>query len=193
MPYTNIVRHAITVTMLSLVLRWLWKASASSNAQLESGNYVFPPPRAVRLLMLLVGVVFAALSLVSLYFLDRSGGRWALGFFLGFLLLVMLSYPPVLSIEVDGVRSRTWYGREKKLRWEEISALQYNVGNRCFTVRGVDGCKITHSGFNADAVFFREEIQRRTRLPMRVKRPGVWKPEIVEVGFNETEDQGPQE
>jgi hypothetical protein len=190
MPYTNIVRHAVTVTILSLVLRWLWKASASSKTKLESGSYVFAPTRAVRFLMLFFGVVFAGLSLVSLYFLDKSGGRWALSFFLGFLLLVMLSYPPVLRIEVAGVRSRTWYGREKNVRWEEISALQYNVGNGYFTVRGVDGCKITHSGFNADPAFFREEIQRRTRLPMKVKRAGVWKPEIVEVGFDETEDHG---
>ncbi len=36
----------------------------------------------------------------------------------------------VLTVETDGVGSRSWFGNEKKLRWEEISTLHYNAGSK---------------------------------------------------------------
>jgi hypothetical protein len=54
-----------------------------------------------------------------------------------------------LSIEVDGIGSRSWLGREKKIRWEDVASLRYNTGNRLFTICAKNGCKITHAGFNA--------------------------------------------
>jgi hypothetical protein len=109
--------------------------------------------------------------------------------FLGFTTLVLLGYPPVLTIEVEGVGSRTWFGKEKKFRWEEIASLHYNLGNRYFTVRATDGRKITHSGFNADPKLFRAEIQRRTHLPVKVSEPGRGKAGVYEVPYDESEPQ----
>ena len=96
-------------------------------------------------------------------------------------MLVLFSYPPVLTIEVGGVGCQTWFGNARKeLRWEDIFSLY-----RYFTVRALDGRQITHSGFNADADLFREEIQRRTRLPIKVAQPGLWKNETVEIPYDE--------
>jgi len=44
-------------------------------------------------------------------------------------------YPPVLTIEVDGIGSRTWFGSEKKIHWEDIASLHYNTGNNQVSVR----------------------------------------------------------
>jgi hypothetical protein len=139
--------------------------------------------------LILFAILFAALAVVSVALLHKPGSWWTPYLFLGFLILVLLSYPPLLTIEVDGVGCRTWFGKEKKLRWEDISSLHYNAGNRYFTVRALDGRKITHSGFNADAKVFREEIQRRTRLPVAVAQPGLWKTETVEVQYEQVESQ----
>ena len=183
----RLLQHLLTTAVLALVLRWLWKAASSEKAKVESGRQVFPATKAIRFLLILFAILFAALAVVSLLFLHKPGNWWVPYLFLGFSLLVLLSYPPVLTIEVDGVGSQTWFGEGKKVRWEDISSLHYNLGNRHFTVRTLDGRKITHAGFNADANLFREEIQRRTRLPVKVAQPGLWKTEAVEVPYDQVE------
>jgi len=62
-------------------------------------------------------------------------------------------------------------GREKKIRWEDVTSLRYNTGNKQFTVCANDGRKITHAGFNAEPGLFQNEIQKRTRLPLKLTRP----------------------
>src|SRR5207302_9538241 len=103
---------------------------------------------------------------------------------LGFILCI---YPPVLSIEVDGIGSGSWLGREKKIRWEDIASLRCNTGSKQFTVCANDGRKITHAGFNAEPGLFQNEIQKRTRLPMKLTRPGTWNSETIEVPYEEVE------
>ena len=90
---------------------------------------------------------------------------------------------------MDGIGSRSWLGREKKIRWEDVTSLRYNTGNRQFTVCANDGRKITHAGFNAEPGLFQNEIQKRTRLPMKLTRPGTWKAETIEVPYEEVETE----
>jgi Bacterial PH domain len=183
------LRHVLTAAVLALVLRWLWKSSSIEKAREESGRKIFPPTRAIRIVMPLTAVLFTAMVILSSMFLREPRNWWVPYFFLGFALLPIFAYPPVLTIEVDGVASRAWFGREKKIRWEEIASLHYNTGNKQFTVRASDGRKITHGGFNADANLFRQEIQRRTRLPLKVAQPGVLKAQTVEVPYQEVPDK----
>jgi hypothetical protein len=32
----------------------------------------------------------------------------------------------------NGIGSRSWFGREKKIRWEDVASLHFNLGNRFF-------------------------------------------------------------
>jgi hypothetical protein len=96
-------------------------------------------------------------------------------------------YPPVLTIEVDGIGSRTWFGSEKKIRWEDIASLHYNTGNNQVSVRDNSSRKITHGGFNVDGEMFLNEIRERTRLPLKIAQPGTWKTETIEVPYEEIE------
>lgn len=91
----------------------------------------------------------------------------------GFLVLSLFGYPPVLSIEVDGVGLCSWLGHEKKIRWEDVSSLRYNTGKQQFAVCANDGRKITHTGFNAEPGLFQNEIQKHIRLPMKITRSGT--------------------
>ncbi len=95
--------------------------------------------------------------------------------------------PPVLSIEVDGIGSRSWFGRERKSRWEDVASLHFNTGSRQFTVRAGDGRQISHAGFNADPGLFQDAVHSRTRLPMEITRPGTWKSETFEVPYEDFE------
>jgi Bacterial PH domain len=179
------LRHLITAVVLALVFSWLWRSSLIEQARLEGGRKVFPPTRAIRILTALCGVVFTTLFVWSWVSIRKPAEWWVPYLFLAFVALVPFMYPPVLSIEVDGIASRTWFGREKKIRWDDIASLHYNTGNKQFAVRANDGRKITHAGFNADAALFQHEIHERTRLPIKVARPGTWKTETIEVPYEE--------
>jgi hypothetical protein len=181
------LRHLLTAAVLAVVFRWLWNSSAIEQSKLEAGRQLFPPTRAMRILTLCGGVVFTTLFVWSRLALRQPAEWWVSYLFLGFLALFLLVYPPVLSIEVDGIGSRSWFGREKKIRWEDVASLHFNTGSRQFTVRASDGRQITHAGFNADPGLFQDEVHRRTRLPMKITRPGTWKSETFEVPYEEFE------
>jgi hypothetical protein len=156
-------------------------------ATVESGRKIFSPTRAIRLLAASVGIVFAILLIWSSYSSRRPEEWWVPYLFLVFLALIPFMYPPVLTIEVDGIGSRAWFGNEKKIRWEDVASLHYNTGNNQFSVRENSGRKITHGGFNADGAMFLNEIRERTRLPLKISRPGTWKTETIEVPYEEIE------
>ena len=58
-----------------------------------------------------------------------------------------------------------------------------NRGNHQFKIRSSDGRAITHAGLNVERELFRDEVQERTRLPMKVSRPGAWRAETIEVPY----------
>jgi len=183
------LRHVLLVVVIGVVFRWLWKSSLNERASVEAGRTIFPPTRAIRSLAVVLGVAFTSLFLWSWFAVRKPDEWWVPYLFLGFLALSLCICPPVLSIEVDGIGSRSWLGREKKIRWEDVASLRYNTGNRQFTVCASDGRKITHSGFNVEPGQFQYEIQKRTRLAMKITQPGTWKAETFEVQHEEVKTE----
>ena len=181
--------HALTAALLALVLNWLWRSSRTGRTKEEAGRKIFGPTRGIQVVTVLCGVLFTALVVLSAVTLRKPSEWWVTFLFMAFLALVPFMYPPVLTIEVDGVSSRAWYGSEKKIRWEDIASLHYNTGNKQFTIRSNDGRKIMHAGYNADPDGFQKEIQRRTRLPLKIAQPGAWKMETIEVPYKENQEE----
>jgi hypothetical protein len=179
-------RHLLILVVIAAVLRWLWISSVTERASFEAARTIFPPTRAIRILIIVCGVAFTSLFLWS-WFAPRKPDEWWVPYlFLGFLALELCIYPSVLSIEVTGIGSRSWWGREQKMiRWEDVATLHYNTGSKQFIVRASDGRKITHGGFNVEQGLFMHEIHNRTRLPMQLTRPGTWKSETIEVPYEE--------
>src|SRR5690349_3999433 len=157
----GVLRHLLILLVIGVVLRWLWKSSINERASVEAGRTVFPPTRAIRILLIFLSVAFTTFFLWSWFAARKPDEWWVPYLFLGFLVLNLFIYPPVLSIEIDGIGSRSWMGREKKIRWEDVASLRYNTGNKQFTVCAKDGRKITHAGFNAELGLFQNEIQKR--------------------------------
>jgi hypothetical protein len=183
----DLLRHLLTLVVLAIVLRWLWNSSTTEQAKLEAGRQLFPPTRAMRIVILFCAVVFTTLFVWSQLSLRQPDDWWVPYLFLGFLALILFAYPPLLSIEVDGIASRSWFGHEKKIRLEDVASLHFNSGNRQFTVRANDGRKISHAGFNVDVGLFQAEVLGRTRLPLKITKPGTWKSETFEVPYEEFE------
>lgn len=184
----GIFRHLLTVAVIGAVFRWLWASSGTERASVEAGRTIFPPTRAVRILLITCGVFFSGMFLLFWLVPHKPDEWWVPYLFLGFLPLAMFGYPPVLSIEVEGIGATVWWRRDKKLiRWEEIASLHFNTGNNQFVVRAKDGRKITHVSFNADQGQFIHDIRERSRLPLKVTKPGTWKSETYEVPYEENE------
>lgn len=179
-------RHLLILVVIAVVCRWLWSSSLNERAGVDAGRTIFPPTRAIRVLMMVCGIAFASLFVWSWFAARKPDERWVPYLFLGFFALDLFAYPPVLSVEVDGIGSRSWLAREKKkIRWEDVATLHYNTGNRQFVVRAKDGRKIAHSGFNADQAQYIHDIRERTRLPLQLTQPGTWKSETIEVPYEE--------
>src|SRR5262249_2437819 len=134
-----------------------------------------------RFLVVLFLATFSAAVVGSSLLLRRPSQWWVPYMFIGFLFMVPLLYPPVLTIEIDGLTSRTWYGHEKKIRWEDVVSLSYHLGKKHFNVRAADGRKIIHSPFNSDQDLFITEVRKHTRLPVRISHP--WSTRTTELPY----------
>ena len=178
-------RHLLILLVIGVVFRWLWKSSLNERASIEPGRKVFPPTRAIRILIVSLSLGFASFFLWSWFAVRKPDEWWVPYLFLGFLALNLFTYPPVLSIDIDGIEARSWMGREKKIRWEDVVGLRYNTGNKQFIVTAGDGRKITHGGFNVEPAQFQNDVRERTRLPLEVTRPGTWKTDTYEVPYEE--------
>src|SRR5215471_14589663 len=138
------IRQLLPILVLAvhaLILLWLRRRSPAANATFESGRMIFRPIAESRFLVVLFLATFSAAVIGSSLLLRRPSQWWVPYMFIGFLFMVPFLYPPVLTIEVDGVTSRTWYGREKKIRREDVASLNYHLGKKHFTVRAADSLR----------------------------------------------------
>ena len=97
------LRHLLIVVVIGVVFRWLWRSSLNERASVEAGRTVFPATRAIRIFAVFIGVAFISLFLWSWFAVRKPDEWWVPYLFLGFLAIPLGIYPPVLSIEVDGV------------------------------------------------------------------------------------------
>ena len=184
-PKIDFVQNVLPFLVLAVhgaVFRWLWKRSSITKATIESGRTIFPPTREIRIFVGFLAVVIAAFLIwCSLTLQPRE---WWLPYAL-LVLLVAVPFinPPVLTIDVLGIASRTWFGYEKQIRWENVASLHYNMGSKYFTVRDRDGRKIVHSGFHVEGKLFRDKVRERTRLSMKIIVSGVLKAKTVELPY----------
>src|SRR5262249_50193054 len=86
-PDMDPLKHLLTAALLVLVLRWLWKSSNIETAREESGRKIFPPTRAIRILMPLIGILFTAMVVFSSIALREPRNWWVPYLFLAFALL----------------------------------------------------------------------------------------------------------
>jgi len=166
----DITRHLVPILVVvahGVIFTWLWRRSVLAKPELEPGRITFAPLPEIRILLLVSGVVASAMVIISLLALEKSRQAWVPFLFLGLLALISLAYPAILTIDVDGITSRTWFGREKKIRWEEIVSLSYNTQAKQVTVKATDGRKITHA-FQAAPLVFLSEVRKRTRLSVKI-------------------------
>jgi len=119
------VQHLLPLAVLAvhwILFRWLWTRSSITKATIESGRTIFPPVREIRILFAFIAFVIAALLIWCSLTLQPS--EWWLPYAcLALLMAVPFMVPPVLTIDVEGIVSRTRLGYEKKIRWRRSPAF----------------------------------------------------------------------
>src|SRR5262245_65751400 len=121
------LRHVLIVVVLALVFGWLWRSASIQKAKLEPGRTIFPPAPAIKILAAVFAIAIVALVIWTSYIARKPDEWWVPYVFLGFLVLVPFMYPPVLSIEVEGIGSRYWFWEEKTIRREDVDSLRLNI------------------------------------------------------------------
>jgi hypothetical protein len=93
------LRHLTVLVVIALVFHRLWMSSLTERASVEAGRTIFPPTRAFRFLVVVLGVAFTSLFLWSWFALLKPDEWWVPYLFLGFLALQLCVHSPVLSID----------------------------------------------------------------------------------------------
>jgi hypothetical protein len=162
-------------TAVPAVLRWVYTRSAAGRAVLEHDSIVFPESIVVPIIRWGGLLLFSALAFASWTY-----GRSLLGTLIsaGFAVLAIFARGHSIVMNGDGISGASTWGRRASLAWSDVASLEFNTGNSNTMVIGKDGAKVCHSGFHLDQRRFEEEVKRRTGLPVKVIRPGVWKPKV---------------
>jgi len=109
---------------------------------------------------------FYLLALAGLELIrDHAGPRDFLqpGSSLMIVLLLAYSFPGWVAVTGGGLEELYWFRRNKRIRWEDIAAVEVDNWNRFFHLVGIigaNGVKITHSSLLADESRFLAEIER---------------------------------
>ncbi len=176
------LQHALTAIVIAIVVRWLYGAAAKEKPGFETGLTKFGPSKAIKGLMGICVVGFGAAAIASAYALRGKADWWVPLIFVGFALLGAFGMPPVITIDDRGVTSTHWFGKSTCIAWNEITSLEYNIANKTFTVRSKSS-KIQHTGFHIGSQQFRDQVQHRTKLPMKMKSPGTWGSTTTEIPY----------
>jgi hypothetical protein len=166
-----------------LVFLWLRKWRPTAKTESQSWRATFRPSPEIRIFFIVLTASVAALLIWC--FISLGPSEWWLPYAcLEILLLIPFLYPRVLTITVEGIESRTLLGSVKKLRWENVAALEYNAANRHFAVLDKDGLKMVHTLVHVDGNLFQILVRERTRLPTKVTLRGFWKRRTVSLRYN---------
>lgn len=146
--------------------------SAETHAQYQQAQVVYPASQAVTIIRWLWIGFCTVIIAASLWRPANWKGVSAGAAMLALSLLIKSS--PIL-LTADGIHGEGMWGRRAFIRWSEIKELRYAKGNNLTTVVGENGARIYRAGFNADPEGFRQEMKIRTKLPLTVIEPGLFR------------------
>ena len=163
---------------------WLRTRPTVRKANPDAGRTVFQPMQEIRAFFLLTAfliVCFFAYCWSSCEPRERWLGYVCFGLLLGLAFL----YPRTLVIDMQGLVSRHWLGREKCIRWEDVAELHYVMDKRSLKVRDKENRTIVHRIFHPEPVRFRDFVRERTRLPLKITHRRSLKSRTIELPYRD--------
>jgi hypothetical protein len=103
-------------------------------------------------------------------------GAWLVLVCMGFIMLLLISFPGSIEVTSEGLAQNYWIGRRKRIAWQDVAGFEFNNKRKTVTVRSKSGPKIVHTRQLADRERFIAEVETRCpgELPVAVaKEPSV--------------------
>ena len=167
LKYVRLVVPLLVVMVHAAWFLWLRTRPKARKATIEPGQMIFEPMQEVRSVFLLTAVlvmVFLVWCLISC----EPREQWLVYICVALLLALGWLYPRTLIIDTQTVISRNWFGREKTMRWEEVTVLHYAMDKNSLTLQDKKNRRIVHHLFHPEPLLFRNTVRARTRLPLRI-------------------------
>jgi hypothetical protein len=157
------VASALVAILGVVVLQLLIAIAGRARATLKHGRSVYG--------VILPGkIVFAAAILIlgglPIVVLLRGDDWRIIVLLLPLFLLCILALPgPIVVDPAAGISTRRWYGRAKRIKWDEIERMDWTTEMQQTVVIGTRGQKIIHTGFHSSHDDFLQQISTLAKHP----------------------------
>ena len=135
-----------------LVVTGLLHATAHAKARQEPDSLIYGPTALVKAVSVIVilGFTFGAVY-VSVSQPPLPIGTAIFGFIA---VAGTFAFPSKIVVSRSSVSEIKWWGTRTDIRWPDVSRIEYHRGPSTTVLRGKDGSKVVHSGWNRDGAGF---------------------------------------
>ncbi len=77
--------------------------------------------------------------------IHSGSGAWLVSLCMGFIMLLLISFPGSIDVTSEGVEQNYWVGRRKRLAWRDVVGFEVDKKNKRVTIRAKSGPKIVHT------------------------------------------------
>src|SRR5271166_4253128 len=72
-------------------------------------------------------------------------GAWLISLCMGFVLLLLISFPGSIDVTGEGLEQNYWVGRRKRIAWKDVAGFDIDQKGKKVTIRAKNGPKIVHT------------------------------------------------
>lgn len=150
------LRDTLAAVIGLFVLQALIALAGRARAKTAGGQTIYDVIWTGKLIFFAAIVILGGLPVALLL----RGDDWTVvALLLPFFLLAVLGLPgPIVVDPAAGVSTRRWYGRAKRIAWNEVARLNWSKELQQTVVVSTQGHKIVHTAFHADRDGFRQQV-----------------------------------
>ena len=150
----------MTFLLLRIVLQWLRKRACFAPVRETAAGLEF---RAEGLKRCYLSFVLISLGVVGLVTYLKESPWWTA---LPLMVAVgcIAAWPADVELDARGITQREWWGRVRRMGWNEVAAIAYRTRNGDTLILNAQGEAIRHSGCHAGQVRFQSEVMARTGI-----------------------------
>jgi hypothetical protein len=167
MTTPDAIAAGLTVVLGESLRQLLFSSAARARARRTAGSTIYDVTLAGRLIFTAAIVIIGGLIVAVLV----DGDDWRITLLLApFLVLCLAGIPGSIRVDpANGVSTRRWYGRTRRIAWREVIDVRGPDGIGQVIVSGANGQKIVHTGLHAGAAAFRRQVLQYARVsPTRI-------------------------
>ena len=154
----------ITSGLVILAIVWIWSAGRKGKPLRKNSKLVFGPSRLLESIYLL-GILLFSFLVVEVAHHRSLGDVWWIELILvGFLVLLVVSWPYYISIDALCIMASQWTRRRKTIAWKDVDSVIYEMKKNKTRVTSKDGTEIIHEPYHVASPQFRNEVHKRTHV-----------------------------